>query len=976
MALSAACTSLPPLVVDGTCGNGVVDRGEQCDPGRLQASSEECNATCLLRCSVASGDERSCPAETALACVVTDSEGNGFCAAPSGSFAPFELLSSDAEFEVANVFGDYRSELVLYDNNSIEIRSNIRFAENSATELISRDESFVSPIGRVVVANIDNDEFADLLVASSSGLHVFAAKAGADGGASSLAPSPFAYGELAQPAPVYALASVGDVPSRQLYQIRFEDELLSASTVAAPREEALHATVPFSRTQRPDCFSTRAAKLITNGANTIEQDVAFTLFRQTLDENPACTSEDTPGVTSVAEKSIFLVKRAGLSHSVELRTLAPVRGLDLLSTSATLRLTSRPTTYQIDTAELNLPPACERWLGVTSIFVEDAGPPRLGLATVSLADLDPNAKSCSVDSNGPLPGGTLVTDFFRELLSPDGEAFCTPAGQGDALSRCEFDDLQIFYTGECEAKWWPKLTVLALRKHELFRFDTSSCDSPDLIQTDRVTLGSGDWAQSLAYDFNHDGVNDYLGRITDDDDIEVMRSNPSLPGTFVYDVVDTRDVVTHFVVADFDGDGLDDLAYVERAADGLGAEVFAAYGDGTTWSTPQFLASFAEIISLDAAVLGVSPAGGLIDGAAELVVAGRREGTTPEASLYIFQGGATRFMSAPVMVMSEMTENENGDQPVPVPTPFKVRAVTRAVVGDFVGVATNERYADVLLIAADADDSPDAEGQAKVAKPFLAAGQGGGGLSAALPVDLGDVDLGNFGVEEANWTAAAGDGSDKLVGIDADPEAANTPGAAAHQDLVQMSLTIPPGGASYSVDAPAFVSYETSEYYGRPLRLTATEYAGTFAGVVGTFFLPGGATGGGPAYRLVWWGAQFVSANDDQGVVIGGGDIAPCFDATAIDIDAKPPMDLAVVCAAGIYGYVGGAATDPVTLLQLPSVGFDTQSRMRAGDIDGNGVADLVVVDSTKRVWVLLQKTITQADRACATGELSGDVCE
>ena len=108
LALSA-CDDLPKLEAD-VCGNGVIEKGEDCDGVGIGKST--CNALCRLECTA----DRTCPATFGCG-------SDGLCRQPTGAFEPFgPALGLSAErLSLADFDGDGQADLLASRGSSLSV---------------------------------------------------------------------------------------------------------------------------------------------------------------------------------------------------------------------------------------------------------------------------------------------------------------------------------------------------------------------------------------------------------------------------------------------------------------------------------------------------------------------------------------------------------------------------------------------------------------------------------------------------------------------------------------------------------------------------------------------------------------------------------------------------------------------------------------------------------------------------------------
>jgi hypothetical protein len=149
--LLASCTDFDD-VTRNTCGNGLLEAGEDCD-----SSDPSC-----VRCAVLCDTVASCPSED-YSCGV-----DGFCHAPSGDLArptaPVTFQVDD--MRVADIDHDGRGDVVGVSRTSIALRY------GDAVGALSAAESFVTPAqsGPASFGDIDGDGSLDITLATTEGL--------------------------------------------------------------------------------------------------------------------------------------------------------------------------------------------------------------------------------------------------------------------------------------------------------------------------------------------------------------------------------------------------------------------------------------------------------------------------------------------------------------------------------------------------------------------------------------------------------------------------------------------------------------------------------------------------------------------------------------------------------------------------------------------------------------------------------------
>jgi FG-GAP-like repeat len=165
--LVAACTSLPDIPRD-TCGNHVLEAGEDCDTSAVGADKTVCRApgaigACRFDCTAASdGTRPPCPA--AWAC-----GSDGICRAAKGEFSPLAAqIPSDAiQVGLSDYDGDGLQDVREVSGSDIRIRYGDPAGNLAATFLIS------APNARPAAGVLTTDPLLDLAFSAGGAVAVW-----------------------------------------------------------------------------------------------------------------------------------------------------------------------------------------------------------------------------------------------------------------------------------------------------------------------------------------------------------------------------------------------------------------------------------------------------------------------------------------------------------------------------------------------------------------------------------------------------------------------------------------------------------------------------------------------------------------------------------------------------------------------------------------------------------------------------------
>jgi hypothetical protein len=410
-----------------------------------------------------------------------------------------------------------------------------------------------------------------------------------------------------------------------------------------------------------------------------------------------------------------------------------------------------------------------------------------------------------------------------------------------------------------------------------------------VLQGRTLALAGAAYAGAEVVDLNGDGLLDVAAFRASLPDVEVLIN---AGGAFNRFVVATDEPVVRLAAGDFDGDLTPDLAIVELDAAAAGARYTLGVSFGQFRGPPGeriVMHRFGRFAGLAAGHV-VGP-GGELDAVADLFVLepipdpGRLQ-------LTVLMGSGARAMTSPLLLQAGL----------------QLQSPDVLVVGQL----DDQPGLDLLAI-----------GDRRTVFPFT--GDGAGGFaSSAEPWPL------PFPVGGAVWSSGDldGDGVDEIIAVERAPR---SPGAGTRL----LVLAASPGVASLAVvtelDVPAGV---------HALELVDVDGDGDLDVLLSL----DGAAGDAGGVRIGWNAGGRIA----RLAPLPGGD--DCSDAVVLQLDGDLPPELVALChSPGQYLLRRFDAVEPETLVAssapLGTVPGEQRSRTRlfAGDVDGDGLVDLLV---------------------------------
>lgn len=385
-------------------------------------------------------------------------------------------------------------------------------------------------------------------------------------------------------------------------------------------------------------------------------------------------------------------------------------------------------------------------------------------------------------------------------------------------------------------------------------------------------------ARAVNGDVNGDGWSDVVLSASGADDLDVLYRSSALFATFQLYRIDTAATVTSVTLGDFDGDRQRDIDYTESVSDH--ERMMVAYGDGTRVGTPVEVGTFKSIVSIARITLPTS-----------------NDPLLQISDLLVLQPGSngsptlTFLLGSPQRVLLPYFNPVDGSAG---------EILRTAIVGNFSGGT----YRDILAVGTARPGNPvDARGWLVAGPPTSFDGGSSPGTPISGATDCKHDGGTGFCAEDATYLAFPTATSDAVIAIDHN-------GRAAH---------VAPSGSS--VSATEITAIAAS---GLPTTLAAADLDGDgVAELIATFN-----------------GALFVCIVDASGAP------ATCKDvSTATDcLDAVPARladgtELVALCrdddGAVLYRLHDGTSD---VLARSPR----DLRRLRAGDVDGDGLDDIV----------------------------------
>ena len=411
------------------------------------------------------------------------------------------------------------------------------------------------------------------------------------------------------------------------------------------------------------------------------------------------------------------------------------------------------------------------------------------------------------------------------------------------------------------------------------------------------------WSEAVVADFNHDGLDDLAASVADKPGIDVFLQTPA--HLFAHSRVNTERLPSRLRSGDFDGDGTQDLAFTDSAQLGSGPySVVAAFGGPSGLGAPVTFGTWSDVVSLEATSLYLE-AQGFRDGVDDLLVQGVLDQGIGAESLTFMFGSYQRAMLAPYEI------NDGDSQFCP-----------HVVIGKFDGDADP----DVLALGCTLDLE---FFQADLAAE-LVHGMGGGNM-ATPATSL--VETSGVSFADANRLMSLGWGCSHFSAVDVDADG--------RDDVVGVvGLYGYEAGWCGDTDRPYLVvgKVENGTIAFRDLGLAPTTTHVVTADVDGDGrpdMLVSGEDGASIVYRDSSGDFTEVAVPDDFGTP---------FAMATVAADDDPEMEVAVATSGGVAVY---DVVDRQLVNGRQVIDGYYGNRVLAADLDGDRLDDMIVQDTT-----------------------------
>lgn len=898
-----ACATLPDIPA-GQCGNGVIEAGEDCDtlgdPGGAACLGPGADGACHFDC-------QSAPCPAGYGCGA-----DGICRAASGTFTSERVTLDEGAttLQVADFDGDGADDLVTTGTRGISVRyfdGALGLAKSTTLDL----PLVVPGIGQLT----DGDARADLVVPDSFGFGIWRGQADRSLANTVYPRFPVGQGELKIVLAdavhwLYTANSTGSrvfrAPSPGKEPLLFVDEPGLGGAALAVGD-----SVVLSAPQRPLAMLAPEIAVGTVDTSTLEpcEQIAYA-FRD--------------------ERKVHLVTPCA-DYAV------PLQPPPAAPTLVTL-LNAQPGGAQGTTIPIReLPPVQLGALG---------GPATRG---VKFADIDGDGRQDLV-----VGGDAVVWVAYGRgdgtFDSKPVPATPPPWPVADQTARI-FTPFEVFplALGDLNGDGIPDAadeTGLLVSQSRVVDYNAGTIE----LTYSRFYRSLG-WSSAKIGDFDRNGRNDLL--VTSQLGVELWSgAGETVPGQappFNVTLYGTSFPAEHLALGDIDGDGIDDLAYSERADDVRtgGHPVYIAWGRANApFETPISVGRFDRVTALHLGVvsgISLSPrASVLIDSV---------EAGSADHTITILESSTRRLISAPFPLNHTYARNPRADGEPPTNEQAPASAL-RVAVGQF----SSDPHQDVFALARffSAEDPVDGKRIGPAVLVCESREQAALDPNAVLEIDASL--LGELAFERAG-----------LAVVDLNPPA--DPMAARDEVVILAPSNRDVGGAGAlrvvrfddnvaKIDAPITIGGGTSAVW----HLGVGDVSGNGKNDLIGFYQ---SSDGGPTEARVFWN-RGDGTLDPSGPVLMAPEGRALFAALAMQLDSTPPFEIVLLTGDGLFVARLGAdgasfVVDPEPLRDSEGATIVGGRAAAVGDYDGDGVADLAIGSSGS---VRIYRGIPRGERA------------
>jgi hypothetical protein len=919
-ALTSACSNLPDVTAN-SCGNGVVEPGEECD-GDASAAGGTCGTTGDNACHFVCDNGATCP--TGYACGADKR-----CRAPSATFyaAPGPYPFDATDLAAGDVDGDGTADLVGVSASALTAR----FGNSDADLFQSASQPITTPAARAVFGDLNADGHMDVIVPNAVGVFAFLA----DGQGF----NPYPYTSIALPdqtSPV-RMQDVEVIPDPFSEMLAFIGKDMSYINAKAQYTVCIDGGIPPLCAASVHDASKLLAGPIPTGKTGYEFGAVVTPDKDFTDEfvlafqdadhvdlwSPTLPVVDGQGNVDETTLSVQKIETLQLPVAGTLGTQVRIAKDGVAAFGH----------FDLDTCiDLLLPvsrvDANGQFEGIAIAYGS-----KIGSVCTGKLDAPVLVSEAQLD-----PGGTTKGLIPRAVVDLDGD------GVSDLVTN------ELIAVTSCTRD----RTGCAHGQNNVFALDFRSF-------TPRT------WTAAVATDVNHDGVADIAGIVAGQDDVDVMiGAGFGFTNRFqVATSLPARNVRT----GDFDGDLFDDVAVIVGDTTDASTEddhLVVAYGGAAGGpSAAVDMGSFGivqvmEPVSLFTDLQSID----LITDAIIIADRGTRRGVAP------LIGSSTRRLLAPYLLGEGPATAQQRDTPVAIQ------------LGQFDGDA--QGLPDVAALAHLVQQQSPTGGTVGTVdlspRIFLLEGQGGGDL-VGLDPEKPAFTTAQFEYRDALWASgrlSKSDPTDTIIGIDATDDRQHEAQAISPHWFMARP---PVGGGNGTGNDWAVVPPTALPSPYNAMRVHAVSLADLDADGAPDLIveMTGAVNTAGPGAQNTTTTAIFVAF--DHGGAFDAGSLvavtpsgASCRGSAPVQADLDAPKELATICtnpdgseSLEIFDWDGAKWSVAHTVTVTGA-----SPRVVVGDFNGDTLDDLAIVSgagATATAQVYAQCAL--GDVACAAKALA-----